>query len=321
MRVTADHLDQVLHPQFAREGQQVHRQGPRRVAGRGGRRGVLHRRRRRRRRRARREGHPRAQRDHPRGRARHDGRRGHPHRPRRARQPRRRRRPRLGHARGRRRRGGQDRAASSSRSATSSCNEGDVISLDGTTGEVVLGAMALERRRAAGRVRRRSSGGPTRSARASSACGPTPTPARTPPTPASSAPRASACAAPSTCSSATTACPSCAAMILADTPEEETAALEELRVGAEGRLRWRSSRRWTACPSPCACSTRRCTSSCPSIEELRDQAGHRRASTPRRSALLDGGRDCGTSTTRCSAPAACASASSSPASTRCRCGR
>ena len=48
---------------------------------------------------------------------------------------------------------------------------------------------------------------PRRQARA---CGPTPTPARTPPGPASSAPRASACAAPSTCSSAI-ACRSCAA--------------------------------------------------------------------------------------------------------------
>ena len=74
-----------------------------------------------------REGHPRAQRDEPRGRPRDDGRRGHPHRPRRPRQPRRRRRPRLGHAGGRRRRGGQDLrqvssppAASPSTRATSS---------------------------------------------------------------------------------------------------------------------------------------------------------------------------------------------------------
>ena len=66
-------------------------------------------------------------------------------------------------------------------------------------------------------------------ARASSACAPTPTPARTPPTPASSAPRASGCAAPSTCSSPPTGCRSCARMILADTAEEEAAALEELR--------------------------------------------------------------------------------------------
>ena len=31
---------------------------------------------------------------------------------------------------------------------------------------------------------------------------------------------------------------------------------------------WRSSRPWTACRSPCACSTRRCTSSCRPTEEL-----------------------------------------------------
>ena len=43
----------------------------------------------------------------------------------------------------------------------------------------------------------------------------------------------------------------------------------------------RSSRRWTACRSRCACSTRRCTSSCRRVEELRDQGGHRRASTRR----------------------------------------
>ena len=63
---------------------------------------------------------------------------------------------------------------------------------------------------AAGRVRHDPHAGPTRSARASSPCAPTPTPARTPPTPASSAPRASACAAPSTCSSPPTGSRSCA---------------------------------------------------------------------------------------------------------------
>ena len=62
MRVTADHLDQVLHPQFAGKGE-GDRQGPRRVARRRGRQGVLHRRRRGRRRRSGRAGHPRAQRD------------------------------------------------------------------------------------------------------------------------------------------------------------------------------------------------------------------------------------------------------------------
>ena len=95
-------------PAVRRQGQGA-RQGPRRVAGRRGRQGVLHRRRRRRRRRAWRDGHPGPQRDQPRRRARHDGQPGHPHRPRRPGQPRRRRRPRLGHAGHRRRRVGQDR--------------------------------------------------------------------------------------------------------------------------------------------------------------------------------------------------------------------
>ena len=58
----------------------------------------------------------------------------------------------------------------------------------------------------------------------------------------------------------------------------------------------------------------------PSVEELRIKQATER---PRRR----GGGSCwrppraGPSTTRCSAPAACASASSSPGSTRCRCGR
>ena len=85
-------------------------------------------------------------------------------------------------------------------------SEGEVISIDGSTGEVVLGAMELAQAEPpaefdvilgwADRVR----------TRASSACGPTPTPARTPPTPATTAPRASGCAAPSTCSSPPTGC-------------------------------------------------------------------------------------------------------------------
>ena len=89
-------------------------------------------------------------------------------------------------------------------------NEGDVISLDGTTRRGRARRDEAGGRRAAAGVRRPSSAGPTRSARASSACAPTPTPARTPPTPASSAPRASACAAPSTCSWRPTGCRSCA---------------------------------------------------------------------------------------------------------------
>ncbi len=61
------------------------------------------------------------------------------------------------------------------------------------------------------------------------ACGPTPTPATTRAKPAPSAPRASACAAPSTCSSAPDRLPVVRRMILAVTPDDEAAALEELR--------------------------------------------------------------------------------------------
>ena len=111
-RVTAEHLDQVLHPQFA--DKPTSRCSPRawRLAGRRRRQGLLHRRRRRRRRRPRREGRPRAQRDVARGRARHDGGRGHPHRARRPREPRRRGGPRLGQA-------GRGGAPSTSRSTAS----------------------------------------------------------------------------------------------------------------------------------------------------------------------------------------------------------
>ena len=55
------------------------------------------------------------------------------------------------------------------------------------------------------------SGGPTPSARDTSRCAPTPTTVLTPPTVGAWVPKASGCAAPSTCSSPRTACPSCAA--------------------------------------------------------------------------------------------------------------
>ena len=79
-RITEDHLDAVLHPQFAGSGLRHLGQGPGRQP-RGRRRPhLLHRRRRRRGGRAGRAGDPGAQRDLARGRARHAGRRGHPHR-------------------------------------------------------------------------------------------------------------------------------------------------------------------------------------------------------------------------------------------------
>ncbi len=89
-------------------------------------------------------------------------------------------------------------------------HEGDIISLDGSTGQVILGAAALSASEPPPEFDGDARAGPTRSARASSPCVRTPTTGPTRPTPASSAPRASASAAPSTCSSARTGCPSCA---------------------------------------------------------------------------------------------------------------
>ena len=87
-------------------------------------------------------------------------------------------------------------------------NEGDVISLDGSSGDVVLGAMTLAAAEPPAEFNtiltwadavRRGNGAPT------------PTPGRTQRTPAASAPRASGCVAPSTCSSPRTAFPWCRA--------------------------------------------------------------------------------------------------------------
>ena len=187
------------------------RQGPERVAGRGGRQGVLHRRRRRGAPRRRRARDPRAARDVARRPARHDRGRGHPHVARRARVATR-RSSRAAWARPRsaapKRAADRPRGASSSRSTASTVHEGDVISINGTTGEVVVGEVPVvtpeptgpfgtilgwadEFRTAEGAHQRR----PARGRAAWRA---------------SSAPRASASAAPSTCSSAT-GCRSCSA--------------------------------------------------------------------------------------------------------------
>ena len=154
--------------------------------------------------------HPRAPRDVARRPARHDRGRGHPHVTRRAREPRRGRRARHGQARDLRRRRARRSTCrrSSSRSATPIVREGDVISISGTTGEIVVGEVPVITpeptghfgddprlgRRAAhaqGAHQRRPARGRGQGA-------------------ASSVPKASACAAPSTCSSAT-ACRSCSA--------------------------------------------------------------------------------------------------------------
>ncbi len=108
LRITAEHLDQVLHPQLTghRPARDRHRSG--RLAGRGRRCGGLRRHPGPAGRGAWRAGDPGSQRDLARGRARHDRRPGHPHRPRRSGQPCRRRGPGLGQAGRGRRRVGQD---------------------------------------------------------------------------------------------------------------------------------------------------------------------------------------------------------------------
>ena len=87
------------------------------------------------------------------------------------------------------------------RAAGVEVREGDVITIDGSRGEVMQGAMPLVPPQINRGLPDRSPAGPTRCA--ACGCAPTPTRRPTPRRRASSAPRASASAAPSTCSSAT----------------------------------------------------------------------------------------------------------------------
>ena len=98
-------------------------------------------------------------------------------------------------------------------------------------------------------------------------------------------------------------------LILAESDDERQQALDALeplqREDFVGIFR-----RWTACPSRCGCSTRRCTSSCPTspTSPCRSPSRRRRART-----RPDENDSCSTpsagctSRTRCSACAACAS--------------
>ena len=107
-------------------------------------------------------------------------------------------------------------ATARSRSASSACREGDLITIDGTTGKVFAGESRCSRPTRATRTLGHDPrlGRPRPHARR---CAPTPTRPTTRPAPGSSAPRASACAAPSTCSSRPrTACRCVQRMILAD---------------------------------------------------------------------------------------------------------
>jgi pyruvate,orthophosphate dikinase len=86
---------------------------------------------------------------------------------------------------------------------TTVVHQGDWISVDGTTGKVMLGQIPVSRGETPPEF------GTILSWADAIRCGPTPTTDPTPPTPVTTAPRASDCAAPSTCSWPTTGYPSC----------------------------------------------------------------------------------------------------------------
>ena len=101
-------------------------------------------------------------------------------------------------------------------------------------------------------------------------CAPTPTPARTRRGPGGSARRASACAAPSTCSSGSVARPSSGWCWPRPTPSGRRPWPSCCRCSAATSSR--SSRRWPGRPSRSGCSTRRCTSSCPTSPSCRSRS-------------------------------------------------
>ena len=223
-RVNGAQLAQLMFPRFDDGADsRAARPGHRRLAGRGGRQGRLRLVHRRQVVALGREGHPDPPRDQPRRPRRHDRRRGHPHLARRQDLARRRRRPRHGQDLCLRRRGagGRHQAAPDDASAGTVVEEGDVVSIDGSTGKVYLGevpgravpgrrvlrgpdARGRRRRRRAGRGRAPDHGVRRPHAPAAGARQRRQRRGRAR-APAASAPRASACAAPSTCSSASAA--------------------------------------------------------------------------------------------------------------------
>ena len=143
LRVKPESIDQVLHPEFVAGDRTVLTTGLGRVAGRGSRAGVLRLRRRGRRSRPRRVCRPRARGDLTRRCRRHAAFGGRDHQSRWSREPCRGRRTSVGHS-GRGRRGST--WISSARWFTAddiTVREGDWISVDGTTGEVMLGQLPL----------------------------------------------------------------------------------------------------------------------------------------------------------------------------------
>ena len=153
--------------------------------------------------------------------------------------------------------------------------EGDMISIDGTTGSVVLGAVEL--------VLPEMTGDLDTILEWADECAPTPTTPRTPSCPAASAPRASDCAVPSTCSWATASRSSRPSSSTRIRPcaRRQWASSWPLRRATS----WACSAPWTGCRSSCACSTRRCTSSwrAPARSTWRSPSSRPRAATRRSS--------------------------------------
>ncbi len=97
-------------------------------------------------------------------------------------------------------------------------------------------------------------------------------------------------------------------MILADDPGDRAGGAGRAARGCSGPTSWRCSRRWTGCRSPSACSTHRCTSSCPRSRS--SPCGKRPApSSPRRRAARTPPVTGSEHEPHARAPAACAWAS------------
>ena len=305
-RITGDHLDQVLHPQFAGTGYDGAGQGPRRVPGGGGGPGLPHRRRRPGRRRAGREGGAGPQRDLARRRARDAGRRGDPHRPGRPGQPRRGRGPRAG--------------ASRRWSAPRRCGSAASVVLGGRH-RGRRGGLDLGRRHQrdgrpgpgaggrgpdATRVRDHPGLGRRRSAPATSGSGPTPTTGPTPPTPGRHGAEGIGLCRTEHMFLAEDRLPIVRRMILASTPAEEEGALEALRVAQRADFE-EILEAMDGLPGDHQAPRPAAPRVPPRHRRAGHQGGHRGpdrggepgcSRRPRR----------GTSTTRCSAPGACGSA-------------
>ena len=247
---------------------------------------------------------PRAPRDLARRPARHDRGRGHPHVARWARSPRGRGRARHGHAgdlRRRRARRSTSQRAAVRASAAPSVREGDVISINGRTGEV---------------VRRRGPGGDARADRAVRHHarlgrrvphdeGPH---QRRPARGRAQGPRVRRRGHRSVPDRAHVPRRPAADRAAHDPRGRRSRGGRGAR-GARARssrpTSSASSRRWTACRSPCGCSTRRCTSSCPTTRSWSPSEAHGRARRRRGRTLLHARASAGRRRTRCSAPAAC----------------